>query len=1750
MKGRGRTLSSTAGEPCRSDIRLPRPVWIPKRLKKAIEASLQGIEEEDSPSLESESDPAREDPEQTTDPIAEGPDQPSNPEEQASPIDALTDGVEIRIDPSNRRRAESVLGDGNSTKSKGELPIQEDSPPTHNFSSKLATPADKLEGLVENQAREREARQASPPSESSSLMDRFDSLPYETALLDDNERSVSGGKEDRREEDEPAGSGAVDGARESEAVDGIDPGGGEEPVQSSSEEDAGRVLKSGEISYKSLEKIDPETARTRALFRERAVQNLFTDLASRKTPLAFASRDEENAYLTAAASRCLDQARIELAPVELRLTKNQANRLLEDILTGVTGYGAIQPLLEDPGVNEVLVNGPDSIYVERKGKLHKTTQRFSSTQHLMQVINKIVSPIGRRVDRTSPTCDARLPDGSRVNIVIPPLVLNGPTMTIRKFSRNALEMDDLVARNSLTQGMAVFLRACIQLKLNIIVSGGTGSGKTTTLNVLSTCIPENERIITLEDAAELSLQQEHVAGLESRPPNVEGKGEVTLRTLLRNSLRMRPDRVVVGECRGPEALDMLQAMNTGHEGSLTTGHANTPKDMVSRLETMVMMAGMPLKSQTIREQISRSLDLIVQQARLHDGTRKITAISEILGMKGDSVELRDIFRFVKKGVTKTGQVEGDFEFCGNIPTFLHRFKEEGVLLPENPFGDDVDFDWLIKQSEIQRAKEAQKELTLVQEQIIRTAGLDTPYDSSPLMMSIKGMRVMSYKSAEFTPLEEPEKPVREELDHPPPGQRQALTDKEILGSLRKWLLRELANRIKRLVAFEKLDVIYKDIDHERAVLRQKLKSCFQDVSSEYRIRASDDAMEQVLKDALRDAAGLGPIQLLIEDEAVDEIMVNGPDQVYVERRGKLHLTDVKFRDDSHVRHVIERILTRVNRRADKSNPITDARLQDGSRVNVVLAPISLAGCLLTIRKFSHSALRFQDLVDRGTLSAEMGKFLQACVQSKISLIVSGGTGSGKTSTLNALSAFIPEGERVITIEDAAELRLQQPHVVPLESRPASQEGTAAVLIRDLVRNSLRMRPDRVVIGECRGPEALDMLQAMNTGHEGSMTSAHANSPRDLVSRIETMVMMGNIPLTSRAIREQIFTAVQLVVQQERMPDGSRRITSVAEYIGFEGETLMAKEIFRIDRGLAKSRNSSRSPFSATGHMPRFLQDLTLSGAALPDDIFGEGTSIKEEVSRRTEAGLRKDQTDQEAARKQAEEARQSPAPASKGKPFSWKNALARSSAKSMVSFMGQRSAQKTLAEDRSRMNERILASLTGLAMASVAIQDAMTHDEIYDIASECLEQLLLDRKELSASPRSRREILSRVTDEVGGLGPIQPLLEDPEVSEVMVNGHAQIYVERGGKLELTDIHFKDDGHAQHVLNRILAPLNRRCDVKQPLVDARLSDGSRVHAAIPPVALNGPTLTIRKFSEIPFDLDRLVEFGALPEGIAEFLRSCVQISLNMVISGGTGSGKTTLLNALSGEIPYGERVVTIEDSAELALQVDHVVGLEARTANLEGTGGVSIRELVRNSLRMRPDRIVVGECRGSEALDMLQAMNTGHEGSMTTAHANNTLELLKRIETMVLMANTGATIQGIREQIAAAIDLVVQQRRFPDGRRRVTQVSQILDFDGEQIQVRDLFLWHSEGVDEAGLSQGRLIATGQRPTFLERMRFEGRIIPDSFFDSDDPAAEPSQKASSEKDPEPEPKKSQKKIPKESKKATLQDRLESEGKEWDG
>ena len=432
--------------------------------------------------------------------------------------------------------------------------------------------------------------------------------------------------------------------------------------------DKAEVREDGHRAYGSLHDIQ--------LLKDRIHEKLMDDIEPAE--LGKLDRQQMSREIQTIASIILAEDGVAL-PVRLR------EQVISDVLDEVQGYGPIQHLLDDPVITEIMVNRPNEVYAEKAGKIFLTDRVFRDDGHIMRIIEKIIMPLGRRIDESSPMVDARLPDGSRVNAIIPPLAVRGPVLTVRKFSRVPYTAEDLISFGTMTKEMAQFLEACVRARLNMMVSGGTGSGKTTTLNVLSCFVPNDERVVTIEDAAELRLQQDHVVSLESRPANLEGRGEVTIRMLVRNALRMRPDRIIVGEVRGGEALDMLQAMNTGHDGSLSTAHTNSPRDTLSRLETMTLMAGHDLPVRAIREQIAAAIHLIVHQHRLRDGSRKVTHITEVQGMEGDVVVLQDLFLFDQKGVDANGTVIGKHRPTCLRPKLLERLAQQGVELPMEIF---------------------------------------------------------------------------------------------------------------------------------------------------------------------------------------------------------------------------------------------------------------------------------------------------------------------------------------------------------------------------------------------------------------------------------------------------------------------------------------------------------------------------------------------------------------------------------------------------------------------------------------------------------------------------------------------------------------------------------------------------------------------------------------------------------------------------------------------------------------------------------------------------------------------------------------------------------------------------------------------------------------------------------------------------------------------------------------------------------
>ncbi len=416
-------------------------------------------------------------------------------------------------------------------------------------------------------------------------------------------------------------------------------------------------------------------------------RDAYTDLKNRIQQKLIAELDPSMDVTKSSEVRSTIQEMFEtmLLQEQIVLTRSEKKRLFEQIVAEILGYGPLEQYLNVEGITEIMVNGPKHVYVERAGRVQRVNTTFEDDEHLMRIIERIVAPLGRRIDEGAPMVDARLPDGSRVNAIIPPISLVGPTLTIRIFAKIPLTVENLIEFGTITRESIEFLKACVIAKVNLIISGGTGSGKTTTLNIMSGFIPDGERIVTIENAAELQLRQEHVVTLESRPPNIEGRGEVNIRDLVVNSLRMRPDRIIVGEVRSGEALDMLQAMNTGHEGSMTTLHANSPRDMLARLETMVLMSGMDLPHRAIREQIASAIDLVIHQDRMRDGTRKITSISEVQGMEGDVITMSEIYRFEQTGF-ENGKVIGRLRPTGLRPKFMYKLQEAGIMLPPSIFG--------------------------------------------------------------------------------------------------------------------------------------------------------------------------------------------------------------------------------------------------------------------------------------------------------------------------------------------------------------------------------------------------------------------------------------------------------------------------------------------------------------------------------------------------------------------------------------------------------------------------------------------------------------------------------------------------------------------------------------------------------------------------------------------------------------------------------------------------------------------------------------------------------------------------------------------------------------------------------------------------------------------------------------------------------------------------------------------------------
>ncbi len=832
------------------------------------------------------------------------------------------------------------------------------------------------------------------------------------------------------------------------------------------------------------------------------------------------------------------------------------------IVQDMVGYGLLNPLLEDDQLEEVMIVGTEkSVYVyHRKHGMCKTNIVFESDEEALNIISKIARSVGRRVDISVPLLDARLPDGSRVNATVPPASLDGPSLTIRKFKADPLTVVDIIKFGTMTPEAASFLWLVVEgfdvKPANMLVSGGTGSGKTTTLNCLGSFIPQSDRVISIEDTAELQLPVEHWIKLETRPPNTEGKGEVDMDMLLKNTLRMRPDRIIVGEVRGSEAMTLLASMNTGQNGCLGTLHANTAKETVTRLTNAPMSVPIVMIP---------SLNLVLMQNRFTHGgkvIRRITEIAEITGLEGDKAKINVLYEWDPKDdvVKSTG-----------IPSsIVWKLAElRGVDVQE--VTDEM------KRREAILKYMVDNNITGIK----NVGGFINEYYVNP-------QSVISKIGGEAPPLkaEEPKKKSKKRygfLDRFTEDGEEGTKIEEVLekGKGYKIVRVEGKKNPMYVVSLPKLS------DDDKELLRDIEKRAISDIKidpSEISEEQAERMFTEMVLDVMRkfyksiraskrnvfsklivqNMIGYGLLDLLLKDEELEEIMVVGTKKpVYVNHKdyGSLE-TNVVFDTDEDSRRIIEKIATSVGRRIDKSVPLLDARLTDGSRVNATIPPLSLSGPTITIRKFKADPLTVVDLINFGTLDPYISAYLWLVVDGfgikPGNILAVGGSGCGKTTTLNCLCSVIPTTDRVITIEDTAELHLPIEHTVRLETRPPNVEGEGEVSMDGLVKNTLRMRPDRIIVGEVRGGEARTLFTAMNTGHDGCMGTVHASSAK------ETIVRLTNPPMLVPHI---MLPALDLVIMQSRVyREGTtlRRITEIAETSVSEGEKLTLNIVYAWD----------------------------------------------------------------------------------------------------------------------------------------------------------------------------------------------------------------------------------------------------------------------------------------------------------------------------------------------------------------------------------------------------------------------------------------------------------------------------------------------------------------------------------------------------------------------------------------------------------
>jgi flagellar protein FlaI len=804
------------------------------------------------------------------------------------------------------------------------------------------------------------------------------------------------------------------------------------------------------------------------------------------------------------------------------LSPEKRRSFAELVVQDMIGLGMLEPLLEDDTLEEIMVLGVKKrVYVyHRKYGMCKTNVIFEEEEDVVNLITKIARTIGRRIDAKMPLLDARLPDGSRVNATLPPVSLDGPSLTIRKFRVSPYTIVDLINFGTLPPEVAAFLWLVVEghgaKPINLLISGGTSSGKTTTLNCMGSFIPSSDRVITIEDTAELRLPVEHWIRLETRPPNIEGKGEVSMDVLLKNSLRMRPDRIIVGEVRGIEANTLVAAMNTGHDGSMGTVHANSARETITRLTNPPM--GVPMV-------MMPSLNMILMQNKFtYDGkmVRRITEIAEIRGMRDGEVDLSVVYVWDPKDdmVKPTGR---------SILALKKIAALKGITLEE--IQEEIRrrrrvIDYMVRKG-IRRIREVGE---VINEYYVNPEGLLRKIDKGVHMTPAPEERILEKgKNYRIIKRDDEKTPI-----YIIPVPEISYADRDLLAEVEATTISDI-----------ELDpTTIKDREKAEELLTRRVLEVIRDRYPELSPARRKAFARMIVPNIL----GYGLLDHLLRDDSLEEVMVAGtgkPVYVYHREYGACR-TNIVFNEDREILRIIEKIARSVGRRIDRAVPLMDARLPDGSRVNATIPPISLNGPTITIRKFKKDPLTVINLIEFGTFSLEVAAYLWLVVEGMGikpgNIIAAGGSSSGKTTTLNCLASFIPSTERVITIEDTAELQLPIEHTIRLETRLPNIEGEGEITMDELVKNALRMRPDRIVVGEVRGKEARTLFTAMNTGHDGCMSTIHANSARETITRLTNPPM--NVPGV-------MLPALNVILMQDRIPtEGKvlRRIIEIAEVI--------------------------------------------------------------------------------------------------------------------------------------------------------------------------------------------------------------------------------------------------------------------------------------------------------------------------------------------------------------------------------------------------------------------------------------------------------------------------------------------------------------------------------------------------------------------------------------------------------------------------